>query len=328
MAMIPGGGDEAFVITQKDADVWRVSLSNAHPPLHVGDLSAHVGGGGSEEGLLSIAFSPNFTSDGRVYVYYTRGSPAPTVLARFQVINGAIDPGSHSVILEVPDFASNHNGGRIVFGKDGMLYLSTGDGGGGGDPNENGQNINSLLGKVLRLNVTGQPTYSIPAGNPFIGRDGADEIWAFGFRNPWRMSMDSATGALWVGDVGQSAWEEVGPIAAGGNHGWDCYEGVAPYESNGCPGSGFVSPRAVYPHSGGRCSVTGGYVYRGSANPSIVGWYIYGDFCSGEIWAVNPTGGEPVLLQNTDLSISSFAEIPGGELVVLTFDRAVYVFVP
>ena len=324
MAMIPGGGDEAFVLTQKDADVWRVSLSGAHPPLHVGDIGS-VGGGGNEEGLLSIAFSPNFTSDGRVYVYYTRGSPQPTVLARFQVVSGAVDPGSQVVILEIPDFASNHNGGDIVFGRDGMLYLSTGDGGGGGDPNENGQNTSTLLGKVLRLNVTGQQTYSIPGDNPFVGGGGAPEVWAYGFRNPWRMTMDSATGEMWVGDVGQSAWEEVGRASRGGNHGWDCYEGVAVYESSGCPGSGFVQPRAVYPHSGGRCSVTGGYVYRGSAIPSLQGWYVYGDFCSGEIWAVNPgDGSAPVLLQDTPYSISSFAELPGGELAVLTFDGAVY----
>jgi glucose/arabinose dehydrogenase len=322
--MIPGGGDEAFAITQQDADIWRVSVSGTHAPVLVGDLSAYVGGGSNEEGLLSLAFSPNFTSDGRLYVYYTRGAPSPTVLARFQVVGGNVDTGNQTVILEVPDFAANHNGGRIVFGKDGMLYLSTGDGGGGGDPNEMGQDINALLGKVLRLNVTGQQTYAFPSDNPFVGANGLDEIWAYGFRNPWRMSMDSATGAFWVGDVGQNNLEEVGPISRAGNHGWDCYEGTAVYESNGCPSGGFVFPRAVYSHAGGRCSVTGGYVYRGSAIPSLHGWYVYGDFCSGEIWALNPAGGDSVLLQDTSYSISSFAELPGGEIAILTFNGAVY----
>jgi glucose/arabinose dehydrogenase len=290
-----------------------------------------VGGSGGEEGLLSIAFSPNFTSDGRVYVYYTTGgdSDLPTVLARLQVVNGEVDSGNQTVILEVSDFASNHNGGRIAFGKDGMLYLSTGDGGRGGDPNENGQNLNTLLGKILRLNVTGQHTYAIPEDNPFVGADGLDEIWAYGFRNPWRIGVDSTTGEIWVGDVGQSAWEEVGRVTRGGNHGWDCYEGFAVFEASGCPAGGFVSPRAVYSHAGGRCSVTGGYVYRGSAIPSLYGWYVYADYCSGEIWAVNPAAsGEPILLQDTSYSISSFAELPGGEIAVLTFDGAVYKLVP
>jgi glucose/arabinose dehydrogenase len=327
MAMIPGSGDEAVVITQGEAALWRVSISGAHPPVLFGDLSGYVGGGGGEEGLLSLAFSPQFGSDGRVYVYYTRGAPAPTVLARFHAAGGVLDSGNQTVILEVPDFASNHNGGRIAFGLDGHLYLSTGDGGGGGDPQENGQNVNSLLGKILRLNVTGQQTYTV-GDNPFVGTDGLDEIWAFGFRNPWRISFDPANGALWAGDVGQNAWEEVGPVAKGGNHGWDCYEGYAVYESNGCPGGGFVPPRAVYNHAGGRCSVTGGYVYRGGSIPSIQGWYIYGDYCSGEIWAVHPGGGNSVLLADTQYNISSFAELPGGELAVLTFDGAVFRLVP
>jgi glucose/arabinose dehydrogenase len=326
--MVPGSSDEAFAITQHDADIWRVSISGAHSPVLAGDLSGYVGGGSNEEGLLSLAFSPNFASDGRLYVYYTRGAPSPTVLARFQVAGGNVDTANQTVILQVPDFAANHNGGRIVFGHDGMLYLSTGDGGGGGDPNEMGQDITALLGKVLRLNVTGQQTYSFPPDNPFVGTDGLDEIWAYGFRNPWRISVDRLTGDLWVGDVGQNAWEEVGTVVRGGNHGWDCYEGFAVYEASGCPSGGFVQPRAVYSHAGGRCSVTGGYVYRGGAIPSLDGWYVYGDFCSGDIWAVNPGGGDPVLLQDTSTSISSFAELPGGELAVLTFDRTVYRLVP
>jgi glucose/arabinose dehydrogenase len=329
LAMFPGSSDEALAITQHEARIWSVSLRGAHPPVPFGDIRSRIGSFGNEEGLFSIAFSPAFGSDRSVYVYYSRGAPQPTVLARYQVVNGVMDSANETVVLEVPDFASNHNGGRIVFGNDGYLYLSTGDGGGAGDPNENGQNINTLLGKVLRLNVTGQQTYSIPLDNPFVGAPGADEIWAYGLRNPWRISKDSATGQIWVGDVGQRAWEEVGPVVRGGNHGWDCYEGFAVFESSDCPASGFVQPRAVYAHSSGQCSVTGGYVYRGSAVPSLSGWYIYGDYCSGEIWAVNPSDASPpVRLQDTPYSISSFAEIPGGELAVVTFDGAVFRLVP
>jgi glucose/arabinose dehydrogenase len=327
--MFPGSTDEALIATQHEAAIWRVSLSGAHGPVPFGDLRSRIGSFGNEEGLLSVAFSPQFDSDGRVYVYYTGGSPRPTVLSRFQVVNGVMDTGNETIILEVPDFASNHNGGRIVFGNDGYLYLSTGDGGGGGDPQDNGQNTSSLLGKILRLNVTGQQTYSVPPDNPFAGGGGAPEVWAYGFRNPWRFSIDRPTGDVWVGDVGQNAWEEVNRAVRGGNHGWDCYEGNEVFEAAGCPGGGFVSPRAVYPLSGEECAVTGGYVYRGNAIPSLSGWYVYGDFCSGKIWVVNPSDSSPpILLMDTDYMISSFAELPGGELAVLTFNNAIYRLVP
>ena len=325
--MFPGSSDEAIVVTQKDAAIWKVSLSGAFAPVLLADISDRVGTFGNEEGLLSAAFSPQFQSDGRVYVYYTKKSnvPTATVLSRFQFANGVIDTGSEAVILEVPDFAENHNGGRIAFGKDGFLYLSTGDGGGGGDPDENGQNPNTLLGKVLRLNVTGQQAYAVPPDNPFVGADGADEVWAYGFRNPWRMSVDSATGDIWLGDVGQGKWEEVDRVVRGGNHGWDCYEGFAVFESSGCSGDGFVQPRAVYTLAGEECAVSGGFVYRGGAIPSLYGYYVYADFCSGKVWAVNTAdGSDPVLLADTTYRISSFAELPGGELAVLTFNRAIY----
>jgi glucose/arabinose dehydrogenase len=329
LVMFPGSGDEALLATQHEGAIWRVSISGAHGPVLAADLRSRIGSPGNEEGLLSVAFSPQFASDGRVYVYYTTGAPGPTVLSRFQLSNGAIDTGNETVILRVPDFAGNHNGGRIVFGHDGMLYLSTGDGGGGGDPQENGQNTGTLLGKILRLNVTGQQTYAIPDGNPFAGGGGAPEVWAYGFRNPWRMSVDAATGEFWLGDVGQSGWEEVNRVVPGGNHGWDCYEGYVTYETAGCPGGGFVAPRAAYSLSGDECAVSGGYVYRGSAIPSLSGWYVYGDFCSGKIWVVNPSDASPpILLMDTDYSISSFAELPGGELAVLTFNNAIYRLVP
>ena len=226
----------------------------------------------------------------------------------------------------MPDFASNHNGGKIIFGQDGFLHLSLGDGGGFGDPNENGQDIHSLLGKVLRINVTGQATYTNPSDNPFVGAAGRDEIYAYGFRNPWRMSMDSATGVMWLGDVGQQLWEEVEPVAKGGNYGWDCREGFVVYEPAGCQGGGFIEPRAVYDHGLG-CAVTGGYVYHGAAMPELVGWYVYGDYCSGRIWALDAAPeatSAPVLLADTTHTIPSFAERPDGELLVLTFENAIY----
>jgi glucose/arabinose dehydrogenase len=236
-----------------------------------------------------------------------------------------MDEASEVVVLEVNQFlqnaptATNHNGGRVLFGPDGNLYVSIGDGGGGGDPDENGQNTKTLLGKILRLNPNG----GAASGNPFVNVDGADEIWAYGLRNPWRFSFDRATGLLWLGDVGQNAWEEVDVIVSGGNYGWDCFEGTTPFEA-GCLGNCCHVPRAVYDHSGGSCSVTGGYVYRGAAMPELTGRYIYGDFCSGKIWALdsgNPTP-QPVLLLDSDRSISSFAELPNGELLVLTFQNA------
>lgn len=325
---IPGRPDEAIVLLQKRAQIWRVSLSDGFAPSLYGDLSGYVGGGGEEEGLLSAAFSPNFQDDGRLYVYYTQGgaSGRPTVLARFPVSNDAIDVTRPTVVLEVPDFAANHNGGRALFGPDGYLYLSTGDGGGAGDPEENGRNKDSLLGKILRIDVTRRDTYAAPPDNPFVNASGADEVWAYGLRNPWRISFDRQTGDLWLGDVGQNRWEEIDRIVKGGNYGWDCYEGFDEFEAADCPSDGLQWPRAVYSHSDG-ASVIGGYVYRGSALPELDGWYVYGDAYSGKIWALDTSadsGSEPILLTETGRFISSFAETPDGELLVVTFDSAIF----
>jgi glucose/arabinose dehydrogenase len=331
-AMIPGSNDEAIVAIQKDERIWRISLSNSFAPTLYGDLSSWVAGGGGEEGLLSVAFSPDFENDHRIYAYYTQGgsSSLPTLLSRFQVVGNAMDTSVETIVLSVPDFANNHNGGRIDFGNDGYLYLSLGDGGGGGDPNENGQNPNTLLGKVVRLNVTGQATYTIPPDNPYVGVAGADEVFAIGFRNPWRMSIDSYTGDVWLGDVGQGSWEEVNRVVKGGNYGWDCYEGNVVYEATGCgPAGDYDFPRAVYPNPGGGggdpAAVTGGFVSRGPLLPELNGYYIYADFYDGRIWAVNTRDNSaPILLVDTPYLISSFAELPNGDLVVLTFNNAIY----
>ena len=254
-----------------------------------------------------------------MYVYYTAGGPRRSVLSRFQVGSGVIDLGSETVLLEAPQPFGNHNGGQIAFGPDGYLYVALGDGGSSGDPNGNGQNLSTLLGSILRLDVSGAG-YTVPPSNPF-----GSEIYAYGLRNPWRFSFDRANGDLWTADVGQNRWEEVGRIVAGGNYGWSVMEGFECFEPpSGCDTSDLRLPRAVYGRDLG-CSVTGGYVYRGASMPELDGWYVYGDFCSGRIWAVNTIDSSPaVLLADTGLPIASFGELPEGELLVLTFANAVY----
>jgi glucose/arabinose dehydrogenase len=334
-AVIPGTTDQAVVVTEHEARVRRVWLTGAFAPTDYGLLSDRVKVAGDEEGLLSLAFSPNFAGDGRVYVYYTSLTcTAPVTrcsrISRFPVVSNHMVESSETVVLEIeqlPANESNHNGGRLLFGPDGYLYLSIGDGGGAGDPLETGQRNSDLLGSVLRINVTGQNTYTIPADNPFVGLAGDDRVWAYGLRNPWRYSFDRVSGDLWLADVGQAAWEEVEEIVSGGNYGWDCYEGNALY-NDPSPGEPcnppFQFPRAVYDHSLG-CSVTGGYIYRGTSLPEIYGWFVYADYCSGRIWAVNPAdSSSPVQLVDTNFSIVSFAERPDGELLVLTFSNAIY----
>ncbi len=318
-ATIPGSADEAVVVTQGGA-IWRVSLSGSFAPAAFADLSAQLANSaGNEEGLLGLAFSPNFAADGRVYVYYTTGAPGPSILSRFRVVNGAIDPASEAVLLEVPQPFANHNGGQLLFGPDGYLYLALGDGGGGGDPQGTGQNPSDLLGSILRLDVSGSG-YTVPPDNPFPG----NPVYAYGLRNPWRFTFDWASGQMWAGDVGQSRWEEVDQIVAGGNYGWNVMEGLECYLAPGCDTSGLQMPRAVYGHDQG-CSVTGGYVYRGPSMPELNGWYVYSDFCSGRIWAANTADGSPpLLLADTGQAIASFGELPDGELLVLTFGNAIY----
>ena len=323
-ATIPDAAGEAAVLTQAGR-VWRVSLNDTFAPAIYGDLEGRViGDRGNEEGLLGIAFSPGFSTDRRVYLFYTAGSPKRNVLSRFLAPDDAIDMSSEEVLLEIPQPFSNHNGGQLAFGPDGMLYVAVGDGGSAGDPQGNGQNLGTLLGSILRLDVSG-PEYTVPPDNPFVDSPGArGEIYAYGFRNPWRFSFDRATGVLWASDVGQDQWEEIDRVVRGGNYGWNTLEGFECFLASGCDTGGLRAPRAVYNHDAG-CSVTGGYVYRGPSMPQLAGWYVYGDFCSGNIWAVNTADGSaPVLLAQTGLPISSFGELPSGELLALTFDNAIF----
>lgn len=320
---VPGSPNSAIVV-QKSGVLWRVQLHGGQPVQFADFRSLMLSNLGSEEGLLGFAFSPNYAKDHRIYVDYTapsRGSSGrQSLLVRYRVKAGRVDLDTGRILLHVYQPFENHNGGQLKFGPDNMLYYSLGDGGAGGDPFKNGQNLGTLLGKILRLDVSGPGTYRVPRTNPFVGRAGArPEIWAYGLRNPWRFSFDRKTGALWVGDVGQESWEEVDHIRRGGNYGWNVMEGSHCYAASPCDRSGKILPRAEYSHSFG-CSITGGYVYRGKAMPQLQGWFIYGDYCSGRVWAVNTQGrGRPVEIASAGANITSWGELPSGELVAVTF---------
>ena len=300
------------------------------------DIRERVNDSGNEEGLLGLAFDPAFAQNGHFYVNYTASGPRRTVVSRFSVSAGdpdRADPDSEVVFLEVAQPYRNHNGGHVAFGPDGMLYVGLGDGGSGGDPRGNGQDTSTLLGSILRIDVSALDEtggYVVPPDNPFAGGDGTarGEIWAYGLRNPWRFSFDRETGDLWAADVGQNRYEEVDLIRPGRNYGWNVMEGAHCYRGAECDTRGLEFPVAKYGRDGG-CSVTGGYVYRGRRLPTLYGAYLYADFCSGKIWALRHDGAavtEQMLIADTGLSISSFGEDASGEVYVVTFEGAVYRF--
>ncbi|MFQ5602336.1 MAG: PQQ-dependent sugar dehydrogenase [bacterium] len=291
-----------------------------------------------ERGLLGLAFHPEFSSNGYFYVNYTAGSGSRnrTVISRFEVnpndINQA-DPNSELVILEILQPFTNHNGGMLQFGPvDGYLYIATGDGGSGGDPLNNGQNLNTLLGAILRIDVDNPSenrNYEIPPDNPFLGMGVKEEIWAYGLRNPWRFSFDSSTHELWVGDVGQSRWEEIDILKRGQNYGWNITEGFDCFNASSCNSTNLTPPIKVYGHSGNNCSVTGGYVYRGILQPALSGAYIYGDFCTGNIWLLRYENDQLLadsLLLNSSLNISSFGTDENNELYIVDHNGQIYRF--
>lgn len=313
----------SWYVVEKGGRILRVEENGAaaKPVLFI-DLGERVEAGPNEAGLLGMAFHPHFADNKQVYLSYTRGRPLTSVLARYHSPDGglSLDPASEEILLEVAQPYGNHNGGQIAFGPDGYLYYGLGDGGSAGDPHGHGQNTDTLLGAMLRLDVDGATPYAIPAGNPFAKGGGRPEIYAWGLRNPWRWSFDRKTGALWVGDVGQNAWEEVNRVGAGDNLGWNLWEGSHCFRAGACHGEGVAMPLAEYSHQYG-CSVTGGYVYRGKAIPALAGHYLYGDFCSGRIWALdtdNVEAGARLLLLS-GRRISSFAEDRDGELYLLDY---------
>jgi glucose/arabinose dehydrogenase len=323
-AAIPGSPNEAVVVTQGGV-IYRIAIDGSFPPAVFGDVSGLlIANPGSEEGLLGLTFSPAFVRDGRVFIDYSAGNPRRSVLARFNVVNGAMDMTSQRVILEVPQPFANHNGGQLAFGPDGFLYWGLGDGGSEGDPLQNGQKLSTLLSSILRLDVSGD-TYAVPPANPFLNAPGAPpEKYAYGLRNPWRFSFDSVTGDLWAGDVGQDKWEEIDRIVSGGNYGWSIMEGFECYRTPNCDQTNLILPRAAYGHDVG-CAIIGGYVYRGAAMPELQGWLVYGDYCSGRVWALDTTSNSaPVLLAEPGHPITSFGVLPNGEIVVISFDKAVY----
>jgi len=293
------------------------------------DISSLVVSGG-EQGLLSVAFHPNYEINGYFYVYYTRVSDGALVIARYHVSSdpNVADASSASILLSIPHpVATNHNGGQLQFGPNGYLYIGTGDGGTGGGNSQDGA---SLLGKMLRIDVDGAAPYAIPADNPFVSNPGvADQIWALGLRNPWRFSFDRLTGDLIIADVGQNTWEEVNfqasSSAGGQNYGWPCYEGLHTYGNPAdCTIGTITAPVLEYNHGASDsigCSISGGYRYRGSEYPDMVGVYFYGDYCTGRIWGAEPNGSSwvAVELANTDYGISTFGEGEDGGLYLADY---------
>lgn len=287
------GTNRLFVLEQRGI-IWVFeNQSNVSTKKVFLDLTEKVASGG-EMGLLGLAFHPNYKSNGFFFLDYTMNNPRRTVISRFKVsadINVG-DKTSEIVLMQIEQPYSNHNGGQISFGPDGFLYISLGDGGSGGDPRNNAQNLASLLGKILRIDVDRNDSgknYTIPNDNPFKGNTlgHKEEIYAYGLRNVWRFSFDLITKNLWAADVGQNAWEEINLIKKGGNYGWRCYEGNHPYNTSGCNSTNYIKPIWEYGHnSEGGYSITGGFVYRGKNASEFTGKYIYGDFVSGSIWAL------------------------------------------
>lgn len=325
LALATRAGDAALYIAEKRGRV-RAYRNGTVDPTPVLDITAQVSTG-SEQGLLGIAFAP-----GRplLFAHFT-DTDGNTRVVEYDVSSGrAAMPGR--VILTATQPFANHNGGHLAFGPDGRLYIGLGDGGSGGDPHGNGQNLNSVLGKILRIDPFaggGQP-YAIPSDNPFAGRSGArGEVWSYGLRNPWRFSFDRSTGEIWIADVGQGSWEEInrGPGAGrGANYGWNLREGTRAY-NNGARPPGNVDPVIDYSHEGGNCSVTGGYVYRGNRIPGLRGAFLYGDYCAGEVRAVVNAGGGrsgTTGLGAKAEQLASFGEDEDGELYVLSLSGPVY----
>ena len=292
----PVGDPRIFVVEQ--AGRIQVIKNGATLPTPFLDISERVKSGG-EQGLLSVAFHPEYRTNGWFFVNFTDKQGGNTRVERFTARPNAdvADAASGKLVIGFEQPYGNHNGGLVMFGPDGMLYIGTGDGGAGGDPRGNGQNKNALLGKMLRLNVSRTEPYSIPQGNPFIDERGKREIWATGLRNPWRFSFDRATGLLYIADVGQNAVEEIDvepASAAGLNYGWNIMEADRCYGKDSCDRAGLTMPKLSYTHAGGACSVTGGYVYRGKRIPSIVGTYFYSDYCSGWLRSFRMQNGSAV----------------------------------
>jgi glucose/arabinose dehydrogenase len=322
-----GDGSGLLFVTEQRGRVYAVDTATARKTLFL-DISPRTTASG-EQGLLGIAFHPGFPENGRFFVTYTASGDGAITLAEYRLDPSdpsIADPLSGRVLLAIPKAYTNHNGGAVAFGPDGYLYLSTGDGGGAGDPDGNAQDLQSLLGKLLRLDVDGDGPYAIPPGNPYLTDLSArDEIWASGLRNAWRFSFDRLTGDLWIADVGQDVREEVNFVLAGTpgglNFGWNVFEGTLCFPADvPCALRGHHPPLYEYQTGEGACSVIGGYVYRGEAIPTLAGRYVFTDFCAGILVALTPQpdgSWEPRLVGVADAYISAFGEDDDGELYAL-----------
>lgn len=324
-----------FIVEQRGI-IWILNQNGNKLTQPFLDIQSRVGDSQNEQGLLGLAFHPDYQQNGFFYVNYTNND-GDTRVARFSVMANnpdKADPASEKLLLAVDQPYGNHNGGCVRFGPDGYLYIGMGDGGSGGDPHKNGQNRQTFLGKMLRIDVNNGDPYAIPPDNPFVNDNfSLAEIWAYGLRNPWRFSFDRLTGDLWIGDVGQNAWEEIDyqPASSSGgeNYGWRCYEGEHAYNTGGCPDTVvMVFPVAEYSNSSQQgCSVTGGIVYRGCDFPGLYGRYLFTDYCSGKVWSVVPnSSGGWEMTQLADLDngqFSSFGENAEGELFLAALGKGI-----
>ena len=330
----PGG---RLFVAEQDGLVFVLAPDGSDASTLI-DLRDRVDATTGREGLLSVALDPAFEDNGRLWAYFFAAGSAQTVLARFEVVDDRADPASEVVVLEVPQPGGNQNGGAIRFGPDGLLYLGLGDGSASFDPFKNGQDLTTLLGTIVRLDVsetTAATPYLVPPDNPFVDIHNArPEIWAYGLRNPWRMAFDPASGQLWGGDVMAGAGEELNRYEAGGNYGWNVRQGFECLNFPPCAGEaeGLTSPVAAYDHENGRCAVIGGVIYRGDDVEGLDGWFLVGDFCSGEVLAIDAVEpGErpaPQPIAEGAGAITSFGTDASGEVYVTNYDGAVWRVVP